>query len=116
MFRGCTFALLALLVAGCATMDEMREDKLYASYTTSKPAKQVAECIRDEWMRKKYVGSPMSAVLQESPDRYTVTSPGVGSPVEFVDVLKDGHIKQYTMTAIFKGRKELMANAVTTCL
>lgn len=116
MFRGCLFALIALLVAGCATMDEMREDKLYASYTTSKPVKQVAECIRDEWMRQKYVGSPMSAVLQESSGKYTIVSPGVGHAVEFVDVLVDGHVNQYTMTAILKSRKELMAKTINACL
>lgn len=83
--RFLTTAAVILGLVGCSSVAEVRDTPRLLVITSSAPAEQVAECIRDGWQSTKVVGGSVGGVLQKSGARYSVvTSPEI--PWHVVDV------------------------------
>ncbi|MFJ4056836.1 hypothetical protein ACIPZC_25830 [Pseudomonas sp. NPDC089743] len=108
---------LAVLV-GCATVDDIRANTPLVSVQTSKPADEVAECIRDGWQGIALIGGSVGGVLQRSGSRLTVVAPNAESPWHVVDVFSAGTGKvqvTYRFYRTWQSPNEKVMNVVKEC-
>lgn len=63
-------SLALVSMAGCASVGDSRSNPPLLSLQSSKPAKVVAECIRDGWQGTTVLGAGIGGILQTSGDRY----------------------------------------------
>lgn len=78
--------VVLVLLAGCATTNDIRTNPPLVKVSSNKPAKSVAECIRDGWQGASLIGGSVGGVLQTSGERYSVIAPNPESPWHVVDV------------------------------
>ncbi len=79
-------AVAVALLAGCATVGEIRANPPVISLTSSSPAEQVAECIRDGWQSTSLIGGSVGGQLQKSGSSFSVIAPNPESPWHVADV------------------------------
>lgn len=77
-------ALIAL--SGCSSVSDIRENPPIIELAARRPAKDVAECIRDGWQEIRIIGGSVGGVLQSSGERYSVIAPGAEMPWHVADV------------------------------
>lgn len=75
-----------LLLAGCASVTDLRNGAPIASWDSAKPAQPVAECIRDAWQNQRIGLEANGATLQTTGTLLTVVSPPGGVPAEVADI------------------------------
>jgi uncharacterized protein YceK len=108
--------LAALLLSGCASVNDLRSQVPYASFHTSAATKVVAMCIRDAWQNQKIGGAPGGGDMQETGSGYAIAAPSFANPIELVDIHNDGQIQMFVSSGTFKWRKDLRASAIKGCL
>lgn len=74
------------LLAGCASVADTRSNPPLLSLSSQKPAREVAECIRDSWQSTTVLGSSIGGILQTSGSRYSILAPDAQAPLHLVDV------------------------------
>lgn len=115
MRRGSVVVVAALVLGGCASVEELRQRAPEGTFATAKPAESVAECIRDGWESQKFGGAAYPVASQKSGDRYTVVSPNNGAPIELADV-EAGHVSYFVSGGVFAARKARRLEALQRCL
>lgn len=83
-------AAVVALLAGCSSVADVRTTPAVLSINSNKPAKAVAECIRDGWQSTSIVGGSVGGILQQSGDKFAVIAPNAEAPWHVVDVLPTG--------------------------
>lgn len=79
-------ALAVALLAGCSTVEDIRENPPIVDSHSAKSAESVAECIRDGWQGVSLVGGSVGGQLQKSGGRYAVIAPNSETPWHVADV------------------------------
>jgi hypothetical protein len=82
--------LAMALLAGCSSVAEIRATPAVLSLSSQKPARAVAECIRDGWQATSIVGGSVGGILQQSGERFSVIAPNSESPWHVADVVPVG--------------------------
>lgn len=83
-------APVALLVlAGCATVDDVRQFPAESVHYSEKPAAEIAECVHDAWQNVTFFGAPYEADVSRLGQRYTVAVTPA-SPSELADIITEG--------------------------
>lgn len=109
-------AALALL-AGCASIGELRGGEPYATLHTTKAPQAVAECIRDAWQNQKMGLQATGATIQRTGDVVTVIASMGGPPLEVADIATDGTIKIYGQKDMdFGSHVKKRTQAATPCM
>ena len=105
---------LAVVMAGCNSMPELRVGKPEASYQSKRPVDLVADCILFGWQKQSF-GGPIPVVLQHSSQGKTVETEGVR---ELADVIRDGNESKvnFYSQGIFGWRAEKRKNVIAECL
>ena len=110
-------ALGLALVAGCASMNEKRASGPAMSFSSVKPADQVAECVLFAWQNQSMMGSHYGASIQPlAGGGKTVISVG---EVEFADFRGSSTgtaADLYFQTGLMDWRKNRRIEAVKGCL
>lgn len=86
------FAMLAgaLLVGGCASVSDVRQNPPLVDLYSDRPAQEVAECIRDGWQDTKLVGGTVGGILQSTAGNFSVIAPNAEIIWHVVDVKPSG--------------------------
>jgi hypothetical protein len=111
-------ALAAVLLAGCAaTIGDVRSNTPLLNLDSHKPAKNVAECIRDGWQATPLIGGNLGGLLQTSGDRYTVIAPYVDSPWNVVDIdpSTKGSVVKYHFYRTWQSPPDSVLDVVRSC-
>ncbi|QHB26503.1 hypothetical protein TCK1_1157 [Pseudomonas monteilii] len=111
-------ALGLALVAGCASVSETRNNPPLLDLKSEKPAKDVAECIRDSWQSTTVLGASVGGILQSSGNRYSVLAPDAQAPLHLVDVepSKAGSTVKYHFYRTWQSPLERVTDAVKACV
>jgi len=110
-------ALALVSMAGCASVGDTRSNPPLLSLQSSKPAKVVAECIRDGWQGTTVLGAGIGGILQTSGDRYTILAPDAQAPLHLVDVIpkKGGSSVRYHFYRTWQSPLERAVDVVRSC-
>lgn len=110
-------ALGLALVAGCASVAETRSNPPLVVLESHKPARDVAECIRDSWQSTTVLGASVGGILQSSGKRYSVLAPDAQAPLHLVDVVpgKDGSTVRYHFYRTWQSPLARVTDAVKAC-
>jgi len=111
---GC-LALASL--SGCASVGDTRGNPALLTLSTSKPAKDVAECIRDGWQGGAVLGAGYGAVLQSSGRKYTVFSPDSATPWHLADIVPsaEGTVVRYHFYRTWQSPPQQIPDVVKRC-
>ncbi|HFL7941860.1 TPA: hypothetical protein ACG5DM_004975 [Pseudomonas putida] len=107
-----------MLLAGCATVADVRATPPVLSLTSARPAEQVAECIRDGWQSTSLTGGSVGGLLQKSGSGFSVIAPDPVSPWHIADIAPTG---TSTSKVIYRFHRKWQApganiiNVVKTC-
>ncbi len=107
--------LAVIMLSGCESVAEIERNPAYATLATQRPAKEVAECVRDSWQNTPFRGTPYAAQLQQSGSSYRVLSPAGTQPFE-IAMISEGTVSVHFMGGIFDARKENRLDALRPCL
>jgi hypothetical protein len=110
-------ALAAVLLSGCASVADTRSNPPLLTLDSKKPARQVAECIRDSWQSTTVLGASVGGILQSSGDRYSVLAPDAQAPLHLVDVepSNGGSVVRYHFYRTWQSPLERVTDAVSAC-
>lgn len=110
-------AALALLLTGCASMNEKRVQGPSIAFRSGKDVTTLAECVLEGWQNQSLAGAHYDASLQPfTGGGKTVVTVG---QVEFADFVKDGggsQVKVYFQSGLMDWRKNRRIDAVKSCL
>ncbi|WP_154219935.1 hypothetical protein [Pseudomonas syringae] len=106
-----------LLLAGCANISDTRNTHPVLSISSKKPAKDVAQCIRDGWQNVSVWGAGIGGTLQESSGSYTVIAPDAQTPWHLVDISPSpkGSTIKYYFYREWQSPLDRIKNAVIGC-
>lgn len=79
-------ALTVLALAGCASVQDLRDEPASNIFHSIKPPQAVAECIRDAWQSQEIGIRAVGAALQSTGGEYTISSPTDNNPYELAVV------------------------------
>lgn len=110
-------ALAMVLLAGCSSVADIRTKPAVLSLSSVKPAKVVAECIRDGWQSTSIIGGSVGGILQQSGESYSVIAPSSESPWHVVDVspIKTGSSIQYRFYRNWQSPSDKITKVVSDC-
>lgn len=110
-------ALGVALLAGCSSIADVRSTPAVLSLSSAKPAKLIAECIRDGWQSTSIVGGSIGGILQQSGDRLSVVAPNGESPWHVVDVTPaaSGSSVQYRFYRTWQSPSDKVTQVVSDC-
>lgn len=110
-------AVAVAMLAGCASVGDTRSNPPLLSLKSSKPAKAVAECIRDGWQGTTVLGAGIGGTLQTSGDNYTILAPDAQAPLHLVDVTpsKNGSTVRYHFYRTWQSPLERVTDVVRSC-
>lgn len=111
-------ALGLALVVGCASVSDTRSNPPLLDLGSQKPAKDVAECIRDSWQSTTILSVSVGGTLQSSGNRYSVLAPDAQAPLHLVDVepSKGGSTVKYHFYRTWQSPLERVTDAVKACV
>jgi len=106
------------LLAGCASAGDTRSNPPLLSLQSAKPAKVVAECVRDRWQDTTVLGASIGGVLQTSGEKYSVLAPNTQAPLHIVDVTPKhgGSLVQYHFYRTWQSPLDRVTDAVKGCI
>lgn len=115
--RVVTVAVALMLLAGCSSVAEIRTTPAVLSLSSTKPAKAVAECIRDGWQATPIVGGSVGGILQQSGERFSVIAPNSESPWHVADVVPvgSGSIVRYHFFRTWQSPSAQVTKVVSDC-
>jgi len=110
-------ALAIMLLVGCSSVADIRSTPALLSLHSEKPAKAVAECIRDGWQATSIIGGSVGGTLQQSGEKYSVIAPSGESPWHVVDVtpVKTGSAIQYRFYRTWQSPSDKVTKVVMDC-
>lgn len=110
-------ALGVALLTGCSSVADIRKTPAVLSISSTKPARVVAECIRDGWQSTSIVGGSVGGVLQQSGDKFSVVAPNGESPWHVADVLPvgSGSAVQYRFYRTWQSPSDRVTKVVSDC-
>lgn len=110
-------ALAVALLAGCSNVADIRSNPALLSISSEKPAKAVAECVRDGWQSTSIIGGSVGGILQQSGERFSVVAPNGESPWHVVDVVPKGggSIAQYHFYRTWQSPNDMVTKVVSDC-
>ena len=110
-------ALGVALMAGCSSVADIRNTPAVLIVSSTKPAKVVAECIRDGWQSTSIVGGSVGGVLQQSGEKFSVVAPTGDSPWHVADVLPtgSGSAVQYRFYRTWQSPSDRVTKVVSDC-
>ncbi|EIM13879.1 hypothetical protein PchlO6_2168 [Pseudomonas chlororaphis O6] len=82
--------VIAVLLAGCSTVNDIRQNPPLLSIGSVKGAETVAECIQDGWQNTSLIGGTVGGQLQKLGSRYAVVAPNSETPWHVADVSPNG--------------------------
>lgn len=104
-------------LAGCSSMDELREGRPSDVFNSARPVDQAAECVLFAWQNQSLAGVHYDVALQPLPGGgKTVVSQG---QTEFADVAAvpgGARISVYFQSGIMDWRKKKRVEAARSCL
>lgn len=105
------------LVVSCANVTDTRSNPALLSLSSQKPAREVAECIRDGWQGTTVLGSSVGGILQRSGGGYSILAPDAQAPLHLVDVVsKNGGSEiRYHFYRTWQYPLERVTDAVRAC-
>ncbi|WP_261111004.1 hypothetical protein [Serratia entomophila] len=106
--------IAALLISGCSSMSDMRNSPPASSFTSSKDAKSVSECILFGWQEKS--SRYGDVFIQPYSNGYTVFSP---SNIEIADILNlsgKTKIEYRHQSGVFSYRRDDRVNKIKGCI
>lgn len=106
--------ITALVISGCSSMSDMRNSPPASSFTSSKDAKSVSECILFGWQEKS--SRYGDVFIQPNKNGYTVYSP---SNIEIVDVLNvsgETKVEYRHQGGVFSYRIDDRVNKIKSCI
>lgn len=111
-------ALGFALLSGCSSVTDTRSNPPVLTLSSQKPARELAECIRDRWQSTTVLGSSIGGILQSSGDRYSVLAPDVQAPLHLVDVepSKGGSTVRYHFYRTWQSPLARVTDAVKACV
>jgi hypothetical protein len=113
--REIAVAALLLGMTSCASVAEVSQDQPYATYSSTKPPKELAQCIRNAWQNTKFRGTANAADLQEDGTIYRVLSPSGPTPND-IAVITPGQVSIHFRATTLGARKSNRVNAARSCL
>lgn len=107
----------AALLSGCASVADTRSNPPLLVLNSQKPARELAECIRDTWQSTTVLGASIGGILQTSGDRYSVLAPDAQAPLHLVDVepAKGGSTVRYHFYRTWQSPLARVTDAVRVC-
>lgn len=110
-------ALGVALLSGCSSVADIRKTPAVLSISSAKPARAVAECIRDGWQSTSIVGGSVGGVLQQSGDKFSVVAPNGESPWHVADVFPagSGSTIQYRFYRTWQSPSDRVTKVVSDC-
>lgn len=110
-------ALGVALLTGCSSVADIRKTPALMTISSAKPARVVAECIRDGWQSTSIVGGSVGGVLQQSGDKFSVVAPNGESPWHVADVIPTGpgSAVQYRFYRTWQSPSEKVTKVVSDC-
>lgn len=110
-------ALTLALLGGCSNVADIRTNPAVLSLSSGRPAKAVAECIRDGWQSKSIVGGSIGGVLQQSGEAFAVVAPNSESPWHVVDVIStaNGSSVEYRFYRAWQSPNSKVTEVVKDC-
>lgn len=105
------------ILAGCASVADTRSNPPLLNLSSQKPAREVAECIRDSWQGTTVLGASVGGILQMSGNRYSILAPDAQAPLHLVDVepSKIGSTVRYHFYRTWQSPLERVTDAVKAC-
>ena len=110
-------AMAVALLVGCSSVADVRRAPAVLSLSSAKPAKVIAECIRNGWQSTSIVGGSIGGILQQSGDRISVVAPNGESPWHVVDVnpVASGSSVQYRFYRTWQSPSDKVTQVVSNC-
>lgn len=110
-------ALGLALLAGCASVVDTRSNPPLLTLSSQKPARDLAECIRDRWQSTTVLGASIGGILQSSGDRYSVLAPDAQAPLHVADVEPNngGSTVRYHFYRTWQSPLDRVTDAVKAC-
>lgn len=105
------------LLAGCASMNEIRVDGPARSFSSAKATNDVAECVLFAWQNQSLMGAHYGASIQPlAGGGRTVISVGEFEFVDFKSVSSVTKVDVYFQAGLMDWRKNRRIEAVESCL
>lgn len=110
-------AIALVFMAGCASVADTRSNPPLLTLNSQKPARDLAECIRDRWQSTTVLGASIGGILQSSGSRYSVLAPDAQAPLHLVDVepSKGGSTVRYHFYRTWQSPLDRVTDAVKAC-
>ncbi|MDH2898051.1 hypothetical protein [Rahnella variigena] len=106
--------LLALGLAGCASISEMRRGEPAFSASTSKSSQQVSRCILSGWQEKS--ARYGDVYLQPLGEGFSVLSAGNVEVADITPIASGTDIKFYHKSGIFSYRTDARVDVIKHCI
>lgn len=106
-------AVLALGLAGCASVSEMRKGEPAFSASTSKSPQQVSKCILSGWQEKS--ARYGDVYLQPLGEGFSVLSAGNVEVADITPIASGTDIKFYHKSGIFSYRTDARVDVIKHC-
>lgn len=115
--RNVMAALGVVVLAGCASVGETRNNPPLLELDSRKQPQQAAECVRDAWQNTTVLGASVGGVLQSSGDRFSILAPDAHSPLHLVDITptKSGSRITYHFYRTWQSPLDRVLDAVRSC-
>lgn len=109
--------MMTMILAGCASVGDIRKNPPLLKIESPHSPKAVAECIRDGWQATDLVGGSLGGILQTSGDRYSVIAPNPENPWHLVDVNPKGTgaLVQYHFFRTWQSPSDKISSVVSAC-
>lgn len=109
--------LLAMLLTGCASMNEKRADGPSITFRSGKDVTTLSECVLEGWQNQSLAGAHYDVSIQPfTGGGKTVVTAG---QVEFADFVTDGtgtQAKVYFQSGLMDWRKNRRIDALKSCI
>jgi len=105
---------LALGLAGCASVSEMRQDKPAFSVSTNKSPQQVSQCVLSGWQEKS--ARYGDVYLQPFGEGFSVLSAGNVEVADITPLAPGTDIKFYHKSGIFSYRTDARVDVIKQCI
>lgn len=83
------------LISGCSWHHDSKREHLVASYTSQKPAREVAECVARSWNNASGLHNPVSVRQTQTGFRIPMVSKGETTLILEVDTADAGSVSRY---------------------
>mgnify|MGYP000850446434 FL=1 len=106
------FALAILAIAGCASMQEMRETKPILASSSDKPPNLLAQCILQKWQQQ----TVFNVYMQPRGNGFTVYLDGQWEVADIEQVGSNSKVLLYKKSSMFDAPYKKYADWVNDCL